>query len=610
MHPPEKRAQGDPKQTRQRPDMIGRVLSDRYRIDGVIASGAFGSVYLGAHIHMHKQVAIKILHPEVENFPELVERFEREAVAGAHISHPNVAVASDLGKFDGDSYFLVQEYVPGVTLREVMKGGPMPAERAAYIARQVAEGLAAAHRHKIVHRDLKPSNIMIVEGTNDFVKLIDFGFARVPIEDLPHVPQGDQGPHWEMSQAGVVFGSVSYMAPDAFLGMQNVDERSDLYSLGLIFYEMLAGQHPFDVNLPAAELFELQRSRRPPPLREKNPECDASADLEYVIMRLLAKDPEERYPDATSVAAAIDGAMHGLQGFMQRRESHRAPALLPARRVALPNIGTLASQRDAEHSKPVERSWWGRGAIALLGLVAIAAVLAVVGLRPGDEAHNPAPSVSAAPPPATPAPIAAPAAPAEPAEPAEPAKDAAPPNDATDLRREFFDFADGTPSAAAEAWLRLVSADEKALEDLEIQTKTVAFLARAELREASTKKVFVKLVAGAGELGLDMLYRLVEEQPASSVAQRAVLALYQQAAAGRTSPALRVTLDIRRVSCSRKFGQLDRAARDGDERTLRVLEKLHPPGCVVRKGACCVKSEPRLESSLARIRERTEATGH
>jgi len=126
------------------------------------------------------------------------------------------------------------------------------------------------------------------------------------------------------------------------------------------------------------------------------------------------------------------------------------------------------------------------------------------------------------------------------------------------------------------------------------------------LRDKATIKVFEKLASGTGELGLDVLYRVVEEQPASP-AQVAVVFLYREAS--RASPALRVTLDIRRVSCSRKFLQLERAAKDGDVRTLRELEKLHPPGCVVRKGACCMKSEPRLDASLAQIRKRTGATG-
>jgi serine/threonine-protein kinase len=443
---------------------------------------------------------------------------------------------------------------------------------------------------------------MIVDGTNDFVKLIDFGFARVPIEDLPHIPQGDQGPQWEMSQAGVVFGSVSYMAPDVALGMSNVDERSDLYALGLIFYEMLAGQHPFDVNLPPAALFELQRNRPPPPLREKNPDCDASEDLEWVIMRLLAKAPEERYQDASSVAAAIDGAMRGIQGFMQRRESHRPPAGLPSRSSVRRVDAPRASQRGVEAERSSRRGWLLGGAIALLAIVG---AIAVVRLRVSDGALAPAPSASGLAPLVTSAPTASTTAALQ-----KLATSAAPAKPGRDHRREFLAVADRPLPEAAAAWQRLVRADEKTLEDAAIQTKTVALLTRADSRDDSTRKVFEKLAYASGAVGLDVLYRVVEEQPDSSAAKRAIFVLYQAASGGRVSPALQVTLDLRRMNCPRKVSQFDRAAKDGDQRTLRELEKLHPPSCIVRAGACCFKDDPKLESSLAQIRERLPATGN
>lgn len=586
---------------KERPDIIGRVLSDRYRIDAVIASGSFGSVYRGVHLHMHKQVAIKILHPEVENFPDLVERFEREAVAGAHISHPNVAVASDLGKFDGDSYFLVQEYVPGITLRDAMQGGAMKADRAAFIARQIAEGLGAAHKHKIVHRDLKPMNIMLVEGTDDVVKLIDFGFARVPVDDLPQVPSGHQGPNWEASQHGVVFGSVSYMAPDAFLGMNNVDERSDLYALGIILYEMLAGKHPFDVDLPPAQLFELQRNAIPPPLKERNPECDASPDLEYVVMRLLAKAPEERYQDAAAVSAAIDASMKGIRAFLSRKDSSRPPPIAPQK----PDGSSMRNMALRSARVPRPNEWVERfqdlepklkvAVIAGALLILTFLFLGVRSLFIGAPEATPAASVSA--PQST---VSAPRTVSAPV----PAKSTPPKTPS--VRAKFLSAASGPANVAFGAWLAMIEADKTALDDPAIQAKTAQLLAEADPTDEVVARVFDDLSYRTGATGLDILFRVLEEAPASAVAQKSGPVLFQQAQAERTSPALRVTLDLRRMNCSRKLRQFEKAGEEGDERTLRELEKLHPPNCVVSKGQCCFKEEPSLEKALAKIRERTK----
>ena len=587
-----------PKGMTERPDMIGRVLSDRYRIDALIAGGAFGAVYRGAHLHMHKQVAIKVLHPEIENFPELVERFEREAVAGAHISHPNVAVASDLGKFDGESYFLVQEYVPGETLRQLMDRGPVPVQRAAFIARQIAEGLAAAHSHKIVHRDLKPTNVMIVDGTDDLVKLIDFGFARVPIDTLPQVPAGDVGPDWETSKAGVVFGSVAYMAPDALLGMNNVDERSDLYALGLIFYEMLAGKHPFDVELPAVQLFEQHRKAPPPPLRERNPECDVSPDLEWVIMRLLAKSPDERWQDAAAAAAAIAGATRGFSGFFQANESYRPPPGPPMRSSAgLSEVSEPQLTSATEKREPLVRKGGVGGfvrahpaSVLAFGLVGIAVIVIAVGFAVSGGKDPPTrPSAAAA----LAASEAMPKASAPPSTP----QSAAPPQP-VDPQAAFV--AKPTPSS----WLLMLEANPKALETEAVQKKTISMLLALEPEDEATQQVFDQLTHSRGSAGLDVLYGVLEAAPTSKSGTRAAQVLFRADTVERASPALRVTLDIRRMNCTRKLERFPVAARDGDERTARQLEKLRPPACTIKKGACCFRDDATLERTLAQIRER------
>src|SRR5262245_27623838 len=144
--------------------------------------GGMGAVFRGEHVHMRKRVAVKVLHPSTQGFPELVTRFERESIVGAHVSHPNVCSASDFGRLEDGSCYLVLEYVEGITLHELIHRGPLPAERAASIARQLAAALEAAHHLEIWHRDVKPRNIMIVEGPPDRVKLIDFGLAKVPVQ--------------------------------------------------------------------------------------------------------------------------------------------------------------------------------------------------------------------------------------------------------------------------------------------------------------------------------------------------------------------------------------------------------------------------------------------
>ena len=163
---------------------VGELIAGRYRIEARIASGGFGSVYTGKHIHMGHRVAIKILHPKAENLPGLVERFRREAIVGAHVRHPNIASAIDYGTLEDGSYYLVLEHVDGATVKKLLKQGAFSVSRAISVTKQLASALAAAHAMGIVHRDLKPANVMLVPATKgseaqETVKLIDFGFAKI-----------------------------------------------------------------------------------------------------------------------------------------------------------------------------------------------------------------------------------------------------------------------------------------------------------------------------------------------------------------------------------------------------------------------------------------------
>src|SRR5580698_1144363 len=230
--------------------LIGLTLSGRYLIERLIGEGGMGAVYLAEHMHIRKRVAVKVLHAEMSRLPEVVARFEREAMAAAHIEHPNVAAATDFGKLDDGSFFLVLEYVEGQGLREAISAGRLELGRALHVMRQIASALWRAHALGIVHRDLKPENVMLVrrEEDPDFVKVLDFGIAKVPVGELTNeepAASAASGAPKILTQLGMVYGTPEYMAPEQALG-QPVDARADLYAVGVMMFEMITGGRPFD----------------------------------------------------------------------------------------------------------------------------------------------------------------------------------------------------------------------------------------------------------------------------------------------------------------------------------------------------------------------------
>jgi serine/threonine-protein kinase len=274
--------------------LLGTVIADRYRVDEKLGVGGMGAVYRAEHVLMKKPVAVKVLHREMTVVGEVVKRFEREAIAAGRIDHPNVTVATDFGKLRDGAFYLVLEYVPGRSLSTAMKeDGVFPVPRALFIARQVAAALGAAHAANIVHRDLKPDNIMLIErgGTKDFVKVLDFGIAKV---------NEDGG--GQLTRIGSVFGTPQYMAPEQAAG-KPVDHRADLYSLGLVLYEMLAGKAAFG-SMELVAILTKQLTEPPPPLPES-----VDADVAALVMRLAEKDPDARVQTAQELVAWIDARL-------------------------------------------------------------------------------------------------------------------------------------------------------------------------------------------------------------------------------------------------------------------------------------------------------------
>jgi serine/threonine-protein kinase len=278
-------------------DLVGSVLAGRYRIVSLLGAGGMGAVYRAEHVHMRKAVAVKVLHREMTSMPEVVARFEREAVAAARIEHPNVAAATDFGSLENGSFYLALEFIEGDSLAQrIKKDGAFEEGRALRIARQIAEALSAAHAAGIVHRDLKPDNVMLVEreSTSEFVKVLDFGIAKVQLEATSDQP---------LTQMGVVFGTPEYMSPEQARGLE-VDARTDLYALGLILYEMVSGVSPFRHEDLVAVLTR-QITMEPPPLPES-----LSDGIKELVAKLLRKDPAERLQTATSVRDQIDVLLH------------------------------------------------------------------------------------------------------------------------------------------------------------------------------------------------------------------------------------------------------------------------------------------------------------
>jgi serine/threonine protein kinase len=291
---------------------VGTTLADRYRIDALIGEGGMGRVYAAEHVLMRKRLAIKVLRRELTTMPEVVARFEREAMAAANIDHPNVAAATDFGKLTDGAVFLVLEYVQGKSLRDEVAAGPLAPERALHVARQIAAGLASAHALDIVHRDLKPENVMLVEkgGDPDFVKVLDFGIAKVPIGEVPspsHTPA-----HTPITKAGMVFGTPEYMAPEQALG-QTVDGRADLYALGVILYEMLSGSRPFSSQSQVGILGQ-QLSKLPPKISDRAPGIVVPPAVEAVTMRLLQREAADRYQSAGEVVDVINRLLAPIPG--------------------------------------------------------------------------------------------------------------------------------------------------------------------------------------------------------------------------------------------------------------------------------------------------------
>jgi serine/threonine-protein kinase len=280
---------------RLRRQIIAARRLGQYQLGSRIGAGGMGEVYLAEHQFLKRPCAIKLVHPDHQADPRVLERFEREVRLTATLSHWNTVEIYDYGRGEDGTYYYVMEYLPGLSLAELVKRyGPLPPERVVYLLRQVCMALREAHAAGLVHRDIKPSNIIAARrgGLDDVAKLLDFGLV------LPRML--DSGGH--LTAQGQVVGTPTFMAPEQSRGGRDVDARSDLYSLGAVAYALLTGRPPFDDDDP----FEVMMAHARDPVVPPSRHCaDIPEDLERVVLRCLAKDPADRFPDAESLEQAL-----------------------------------------------------------------------------------------------------------------------------------------------------------------------------------------------------------------------------------------------------------------------------------------------------------------
>lgn len=302
-------------------ERIGTTVGNYY-LNDILGRGGMGTVYRGEHVYIGRKVALKILHPRFARYEEAVNRFLREARAASSIHHPNIVDVTDFGPMPDGGVFFVMEYLEGTSLEDMIeREGAIELHRGLNVANQMALALAAAHDTGIIHRDLKPDNIMLIqrpgrreliravepeaeddhpgyviekEHQYDFVKLLDFGIAKVLTHDDVNL---------EDTLQGAVFGTPEYMSPEAARG-DEVDRRADIYSAGVILYDMVTGRPPFEASA-AAEVLSMQINRDPPSPREVAPHREITEATEKLILKAMAKRPEDRHQSMDELQAEL-----------------------------------------------------------------------------------------------------------------------------------------------------------------------------------------------------------------------------------------------------------------------------------------------------------------
>jgi tRNA A-37 threonylcarbamoyl transferase component Bud32 len=354
---------------------VQTVLEGKYRIVRVLGRGGMGTVYEARHVELGRRFAIKFLRPELAANRAVLRRFENEARAAGSLEHPNLVAVTDIGRAMDRSPYLVMEFLAGQDCAELLaRLGPLPPRRASDIVLQACLGLAVAHDNGIVHRDIKPENLCLVQAGDgtDLVKVLDFGIAKL------REPEATAA-----TGAGVALGTCCYMSPEQIRSAAEVDARSDVWSLGVVLYELLSGRKPFDGGSSVEALHQILH-REPQPLAELRPELPP--ELVRVVEQALEKDLDQRLATVTALGEAL--ASYAGRPWVS------TPAGRSPRMVTSAGAETVAgSVADRVHSTPPgvsARKWaMGAGAVVLvLGFGAAGLTVARGGWSPGRADHS------------------------------------------------------------------------------------------------------------------------------------------------------------------------------------------------------------------------------
>jgi serine/threonine-protein kinase len=353
-------------------DLTGRLLNNRYLIEGKLGEGGFGAVYRATQTQMNRKVALKVLHAKMARDQQVIGRFKREAQASSLLRAPHTVQVYDFDQSPEGIMYLAMELLQGRSLHAILAtDGPLPPARLVRVLDGIADSLGEAHAHGIVHRDIKPENIYLEPRPEpDFVKVLDFGIAKI----VSGEGLASGGP--ALTAAGQTLGTLEYMSPEQLMGAQ-LDGRSDLYALGILGYELVTGGLPFEVKTPG-EMITAHLKSMPPPPSQRAPTRQIPPLLDQILLKLMAKKREDRFRDTSELRVELQRLMRGETGTP-------AAVQVPASAPAVPAAAGARPQPATDRVAPLEVAAPSAGLskgklFAVAGLVVAIAAIVVVAL--------------------------------------------------------------------------------------------------------------------------------------------------------------------------------------------------------------------------------------